>query len=534
MTKPLFQHPWSPRLQVAVGAALFCAAYITLNYRLLVTRILYRWAANDMPSVLENVLSFGLQALLLLVILLWLSNGWGAVVIAAVAISGAINIAHSEILGDVLNLPSVSWMLGEYRQLPSALHEFWPSFLRSLAKTAAAIGLLYFSIRILRQSLLRSANYLFKNKIAKPLVLSLLAVANWMFVGGGGHAAESNAYILAAKSLTQSYPARKAVDVRVVDGAGVQKIVWLVDESVAWKYFESTMQPHLTDRLGAVDYGEASSFSNCSAQSNAALRWGVNVSAIDSKTDLRISPSIWGYARSAGYATTLIDGQVSGAPQNLVWPPERRLIGNFTPARGDINTDRAIASSVNAMLKRKGKDFIYVVFRGAHYQYHSNYPTNDIPPDSPIELRYKRAIEFSKDKVFDILLDGVDRAAVAVFYTSDHGQVLQSGMVPHCNNNPFADEFSVPLISFMPPLGNIPVEGHWGAGARHSHSQIFSTTLILMGYPGDYAAENYDNPLPLESKRIITFGKAIVPGGENGSIDLNINRAYQPLVSVGE
>jgi hypothetical protein len=54
----------------------------------------------------------------------------------------------------------------------------------------------------------------------------------------------------------------------------------------------------------------------------------------------------------------------------------------------------------------------------------------------------------------------------------------------------------------------------------NSHSQIFPTTLYLMGFSSVYAEDRYDNLLPGPSKRLIRFGKKIFPVSSGGGIDV--------------
>src|SRR5690606_25402319 len=137
-------------------------------------------------------------------------------------------------------------------------------------------------------------------------------------------------------------------------------IVWVIDESVAQAPFERIIAPLITN-VPHLDFGVAASMANCSAPAHVALRSGVDVRRAGPKTDLRRTPSIWGYAHAAGYRTLLIDGQTSGAPQNLLLPPERALIDTALSMKGGIDTDLQIADRLNAEIKRPGRTFSYAV-----------------------------------------------------------------------------------------------------------------------------------------------------------------------------
>lgn len=511
------------------GIVIFSASYAILNHKLLVAKVLYRWAANDHGGAIINLLTFSLQAAIFLLVATLIPKYLFFIVLLIASISGFVNSAHTQILNENIDLSHMAWMLTEYRQLVPAFIEFWPSFLVALLKTILAVTLL-----ILARHLIRSGidKYLFVKFESKPvsiaLLTSFLAIGPFIQKFNSSHAAETNIYTLIIKSQFQTYPNRSPVSISPSHNSSINKIVWLIDESISHKYFKKAITAEKLNSLGAIDYGEASSFGNCSAQSNAALRWGVNVNSIDHNSDLTQTPTIWGYALKSGYKTVLIDGQVSGAPQNMIWPPERLLIEEFLPAKSDNLTDKKIAKSINEILLKDGKHFVYAVLKGAHYQYHSNYPEEELSRTSPLEAQYAKAIEYSKRDVFETLLKNVDREKIAIIYTSDHGQVLNNGLVPHCNTNPYSDEFSVPLIAFLPKTYERTLGPRESTNNSHSHSQIFPTTLILMGYHSEYAHENYDNSLALEPKRKITFGKNITTNIDSKIIDVRINQSYPP------
>jgi hypothetical protein len=282
----------------------------------------------------------------------------------------------------------------------------------------------------------------------------------------------------------------------------------LVDESIAYRQFHSIIAPLLAG-IEHVDFGMAASLGHCSAPSNLALRSGVDVHKAGPAMDLRRTPSIWGYASKAGYRTVLIDGQTSGAPQNLLLPPERALIDEVIPAAGSLDADLRIADRINRQLRGKGRTFTYAVLRGVHFQYPDHYPAGLIPADSPTLSHYETAVEYSKGRFFQRLLAGLDREQVAVVYTSDHGQNLEEGAVPHCSPSPVPAELHVPLLAFLPErlaqaYASAPRE-------RHSASQIFPATLIWMGYDSDVVQQQYDTDLTRAPVRYVRFDRNVVP-----------------------
>jgi hypothetical protein len=285
-------------------------------------------------------------------------------------------------------------------------------------------------------------------------------------------------------------------------------ILWLVDESIAQTPFEQVIAPRIAD-IPHVDFGLAAALSNCSAPAQVAMRAGVDVRRTGPTTDLRRTPSIWAYAKRAGYRTRLIDGQASGAPQNLLLAPERALIDDIWLMAGGIDTDLRIADRLNAAMKEEARTFNHAVLRGVHFQYRDHYPPGALPADAPVPLQYDTALRWSKERFFARLLDGVDREAVAIVYTSDHGQNLTPGALPHCSRAPVADEFRVPLLTFLPdrlatPYAASPRQGH-------SASQIFPATLIWMGYDPARVSARYDHDLTQPTARYIWFGRAVIP-----------------------
>src|SRR5690606_29953941 len=112
-------------------------------------------------------------------------------------------------------------------------------------------------------------------------------------------------------------PPRSPVELEPDTRGAPAHIVWLVDESVAYRQFQDIVAPRL-DAIAHIDFALAASLGHCSAPSNLALRSGVDVRRAGPDMDLRGTPSVWAYARKAGYRAVLIDGQTTGVPQNLL------------------------------------------------------------------------------------------------------------------------------------------------------------------------------------------------------------------------
>src|SRR5581483_3258540 len=138
--------------------------------------------------------------------------------------------------------------------------------------------------------------------------------------------AETNLYVFGVPALLATSPDLRPVSVAPTHRPLAEKVLLVVDESVTYEAYRRNIAP-LLKGLAAIDFGEAASVANCSAPSNALLRWGIERNRLGDDTyDPRTNPSIWGYARKAGFRTVLIDGQSNGAMQNYLSPKEAALI----------------------------------------------------------------------------------------------------------------------------------------------------------------------------------------------------------------
>jgi glucan phosphoethanolaminetransferase (alkaline phosphatase superfamily) len=522
-------------LHIGMGLLAFSCGYLLLNYTQFLYKIYYRYAAaHDAHNAFYNFIGFFIQGNLLLIACIFLPRKSLVLVLIFISFSSLVHLSYEQILGGYIDSDVMSWLLSEARQATNAMSEFLPKIGIAIAKVCAIVCLFIFSRKLIRPRATAQHPFLEPSRHTSGLValgsaLTFMVVPGEMLrLANAPQGNETSAYTLASRVFLSAEPQRIAVEGSPLVGKQLaKKIVWLIDESISAQGFAMALAGSV-DIHRPIDFGEVASMGNCSASSNAALRWGVNVTLVDTHTDLRKAPTIWAYAKQAGYQTTLIDGQVSGAPQNMVWKPERALIDDFIPAKGGIDADHVIAEKVNIMLKRPGSDFIYVVLRGAHYAYESNYPKNFLTNDGTIFQKYLGAIKYSKKGFFDALFLDVDRNQVAAIYTSDHGQHIEEGKVPHCTLKPSADEYSVPLLAFLPEQakGQLKVEMDTTALAGRSHSQIFPTSLWLMGYEKQYAEDNFDALLNKPTNRYVWFGRTFTPNSDTGLIELHTSDKF--------
>jgi hypothetical protein len=512
--------PRSPWLALA-GAIVFACGFAVANRFQLVHGVLYRWAASDHARAADNFLFLALQAVALLAAIFLLGRRWFALAMALAFVSILVNLGYGQTVNDTIDAGKLAWMAGESRQAGHAAGQFTGPLLFAGAQAAAAIALFVLARLLLRKGFgARSIRFGSSLGLALLLAPSLLVVPFGLQV----NAAERNLYSLGVQIAdADPPPPRAAVDIVPQTAGTPRHILWLVDESVAYAEFERVIAPKLAP-YKPVDFGESASLANCSAPSNLALRSGVDVRDAGPHTDLRKMPSIWGYARKAGYRTELIDGQTNGPPQNLMLPPERALIDDLHGEANGIDTDVKIADHLNAQLKSPARTFTYVVLRGVHFQYKDHYPAGLIPADSPEIVQYRTALNYSKGRFFDHLLAGLDRSQVAIVYQSDHGQNLTPGKLPHCSLERVPSEYQIPLLAFVPDAQRARLAAAPKTG--HAASQVFPTLLEWMGYDASTVQQKYDTDLTGEPVRYVRFGRDVVPLNLGGTADVTVSGKF--------
>ncbi|WP_447756885.1 sulfatase-like hydrolase/transferase [Sphingopyxis fribergensis] len=502
--------------RLAAATLLFALGYAIANRFQLTQAVAYRFFAGDTQSAVVAFLFMAFQAAVLMAALFLFPRRWAAALLALAGASILVNIGYTQIIPELVDAGSLAWMLAEAGQLGNAAGEFGGDFLSIGAQVGAALLLFVAARRLARRAVAMPWG---RGIAAVSLLLLIAPSLAYRYAEVWPEGAERGLYGLGWDlASAPSPPPRARVALKPDPRAATPRhIVWLIDESVAEAPFRRLISPKLAG-VPHSDFGIAAALGHCSAPAQVALRSGVDVRRASRSTDLRTTPSIWGYAKTAGYRTTLIDAQTSGAPQNLLLPPERALIDDYRPMVGGIDADLKIADALNAQMKRGGKSFTYAVLRGVHFQYRDHYPKDAIPADSPTRLQYDTALTWSKGTFFDRLLAGVDREDVAIVYTSDHGQNLTEGALPHCSREAVADEFRVPLLTFLPQ--DLSARYARAPRAGHSTSQVFPATLIWMGYDPAAVAARYDHDLALPTARYVWFGRTVIPVGRDSLVDV--------------
>jgi glucan phosphoethanolaminetransferase (alkaline phosphatase superfamily) len=405
------------------------------------------------------------------------------VALVIIFVSFTANIAVLLISKHVVTGPVVVWLMAESDNTWNALQEFWKEISISILLSCAAVLAIAFAQRRLSLQLgeyFRRGMHI-KLRAAAMCVFWCLPVASALWPQNRA-LAETNIYSYGVLALSQSVPDPGKVEIANSNAPAADKIVIILDESIRPDVFkDEILRHHATDMVYIED---GFSTANCSAASNAYMRWGVARSDIQSRHDARSNPTIWAYARNAGFRTTLIEGQMSKATQNFIRKAELEEIDEYLPMESGIDTDSRIGHELVRRLQTKDRELIYIVKRGAHFPYGENIPANlRIAGASQLD-DYHTAVRYSTGGFFDILLSkSVDLSKVIIFYTSDHGQYFGGGAF-HCRGDYLADTYRVPVAVIggnSAFLQSIERARECRSGPV-SHQNIRTTLIEAIGY----------------------------------------------------
>jgi glucan phosphoethanolaminetransferase (alkaline phosphatase superfamily) len=325
--------------------------------------------------------------------------------------------------------------------------------------------------------------------------------------------------LAAYKIETGRFPERYQVQLK--PGAPlVRALVLMVDESVRADHVSLEPGNPYTPEWASVnrhwiDFGPAVSGGNCSHISNALLRFMANPRNL--VTSVTTSPTVWQYAKAAGFRTVYIDAQAGfinayGKLQNYMTPSEAASIDRLYKLDVSIPTyqlDDELVRITLAELARGDRVFIYANKNGAHFPYVKDAPGDQKDPvaisgnyvgNDPATLAtYARAVRWSTDRTMARLTRDANWNGMTMIYTSDHGQNFSPGHLTHCSSltNVDPQEGIVPLMvatedeglrqRFADVSQRFPGQG--------SHFAIAPTLLELMGYAPPDIEAIYDDSL---------------------------------------
>ena len=342
-------------------------------------------------------------------------------------------------------------------------------------------------------------------------------------------------------------------------------VVLVIDESISARYLDladpaGVRTGLLTPPSGIAvhNFGVAASVTNCSLGTNLTLRHG---GTRERYMELNATgPSIWDYARRAGFVPVYIDAQrTGGGLHNGMDAAERARIETFVQfdAVPVEERDHAAAERIVRHLANGRREFILVNKVGAHFPVHDKYPDSyavyrpALPRGRFLGIAdtgsregfdgsgeqwrryrnaYRNTLLWKVGGFFERLLAPGTLHGATVIYTADHGQDLRerggTGVHTHCSAHPVPEEGAVPLAV----LTDSSAINRWtGAAQRNldqaSHYQLFPTLLALMGYaPQEVRAvygESLAGPLDDELRFNTRFNARLGRKPEWKRIDVN-------------
>ncbi|MFL6374068.1 MAG: sulfatase-like hydrolase/transferase [Pyrinomonadaceae bacterium] len=287
----------------------------------------------------------------------------------------------------------------------------------------------------------------------------------------------------------------------------VNNIIFVVDESVRGDHLgidgyarDTTPLLAKLSREGKLkNWGIASSGATCSIESNNLLLTGLK-DLPDTSFDVYKLPTIFQYAKAAGYKNYYFDGQLS-----TVWNGKASDLDdyewinakNFT-ALPLYEVDHEIALRVRQIVASSTGNFIWINKRGTHKPYERAYPKDsnvwqpalygaddtgfygNVDHDQLVNS-YDNALLYNMQSFFSPLVDPDIPDATVIVYTSDHGQTLgeNGAVVSHCSTT--RSEAVVPL--FM--IGSDQRMAAADTSYKAAHHNLFATLLDLMNVPDD-------------------------------------------------
>ncbi|MEZ5743561.1 MAG: sulfatase-like hydrolase/transferase [Sphingomonadaceae bacterium] len=377
------------------------------------------------------------------------------------------------------------------------------------------------------------------------------------------------------EATTGNIGERQPVQLATASEPKARNIVLMVDESIAADYLDINAPGGVPTPLSREwpgvaihNYGRAASITNCSAGSNASLRFGGT--RANYLQTIATAPSIWAFAKKAGLRTVYIDAQHDGGTlQNMMTAEEKAEIDRFVQYDDvpKIDRDMAAARTLREELADPSPKFILVNKAGAHF------PIQDIYPEEYMHYRpalprskegeqyfagmlrgfkgspqewalyrnsYRNTLVWRVSAFFEEFLGKADLADTTIIYTADHGQDLHedgsSGLYTHCGPDAVPVEGAVPMLVIEgADRPTLDWEQHLASNHdRTSHYMIFPTLLALMGYDRAAAAPVYGAPLDAPSTDPGTFNKVFNARLNRQPEWVSIAPANRPMQAMNE
>lgn len=473
----------------------------------------------------------------------WLARlVWTVLVVAATIVGTAFRIIYDA----PLRLADANVLLSSAGDVNSAFAFYgrvlvWPTLLGLLG--LAAINLPPFALSAGKPR--RWRDYIRQSAVrTSPIVVMVAALLVKNGEGTNGlavqHAPHALLTVLAIeRALMGPPPVRQPVTMAHSGHRPLRNLIVVMDESIRGDLIDLNLEggaaTALAGRPDVINFGVISSIANCSYATNAGFRYGIG--RHDHLRQLAAHPSIWAYAKRAGYRTYFFDAQRSnGVLTNGMDEREHaeidvhyQVAADRPPREKDVDLARALRRMMDEPSARPR--FIYVNKMGAHFPFEGKYPleharrspvmeteyfgtevdpagafqrfreSHVIADEVGVRFRnsYHNAVSWNTSRFFEVLLDGLDLSDTLILYTADHGVNLHDdgrpGLNTHCTSgeaNP--DEGRVPLAVVT---ADIRTSAALRAAAainvdRLSQFSVFPSVLRWMGYPAEAVAANPD------------------------------------------
>ena len=407
-----------------------------------------------------------------------------------------------------------------------ALDFYWPIFLESLGLTVLG----FFAILLPLHDRYAIHTNRLKLGVATAPLLPIFLISYIIYARGGEGTnglpnqispAAMAGFVSIYNVIFEREISRENVAMIPAAEKNPKHVVLIIDESIRADYLDINSEhgliTNLVNRDNIANFGYAASASNCSDATNLILRMGGTKDTMP--TALNSNPSIWSYASTAGYETTYIDAQTSnGDLHNFMTEEEKNEIDHFIQIDDDVemhNKDFAAAQVIKDLLKNDHPQFIYFVKNGAHWPYEGKYPRERSfykpymePNEAPgVNLEhmansYKNTIHWTVGEFFSEFLSDLDLSEHVVIYTADHAQNLnhkrQGGFMSHCSTyNEHPTEGLVPLLTITdsPKYSQELADAAKINFDKASHYNLFSTLLLMFGYPEQDVLPRYGESL---------------------------------------
>lgn len=473
----------------------------------------------------------------------WLSRTvWTILVVTATVVGTAFRIVY----GAPLRLADVDVLLRSAGDINSAFAFYGPVLVGPILLGllgAAAINLPPFA-RSAGRPCLWTGGIRQIAVPASPIAVMVLALLLKNGEGTNGlavqHAPHALLTVLAIeRAMMGPPPDRQPVTMAHSGLRPLRNLIVIMDESIRGDLIDLNLEggaaTGLAGRSDLINFGVISSIANCSYATNAGVRYGIG--RRNHVRQLAKHPSIWAYAKRAGFGTYFFDAQRSdGVLTNGMDERERaeidvhyQVAADRLPREKDVDLARALRRTLDeSSLEPR---FFYVNKMGAHFPFEGKYPlerarrlpvmeteyfATEVDPvgafrrfrdshaiDEEFGLRFRNsyynAVSWNTSRFFEILLDGLNLSDTLIVYTADHGVNLHDdgrpGLNTHCTSgaaNP--DEGRVPLavVTSDTRLSAALRTAAAINANRISQFSLFPSVLRWMGYPATAVAAHPD------------------------------------------